>query len=280
MMILYSLRPEQQERMSVFTSRAFMTTSTVVITLNLVLVVDPAYFPDEIAEIRQFVESHLEEHQLYLLFTHSDWDHIAGFPLFPEAVIVASQAFLDNPDRTQQIDLLRDFDAHNQILRPYPLAYPSVGMAIREEREELSLGGNRLILFQAKGHTVDGLFALLDPPGLFLAGDYLSDIEIPYVFHSSAAYERTMLLASAILEEFPVRLLVPGHGHPTTDVGEMKRRVESSLRYLRSLREGVRRADEEAIERVLSETGFGSDFETAHRENAQRIEQELRSEAP
>lgn len=280
MMIQYSLRPEQADGTTVFTSRAFMTTSTVVITSNLVLVVDPAYYPEEIAEIRQFIEPHLEGRPLYLLFTHSDWDHIAGFPLFPEAVTVASQAFRDNPLKEEPIDLLRDFDAQNQIQRPYPLAYPSVGMAIREEREELSLGGTRLILFQAKGHTEDGLFALLDPPGLFLAGDYLSDIEIPYVFHSSAAYERTMLLASAILEEFPVHLLVPGHGHPTTDVGEMMRRVESSLRYLRSLREAVRRADEGEIERVLSETGFGPGFAKAHRENAQRIEQELRAGAP
>jgi hydroxyacylglutathione hydrolase len=64
----------------VFQSALFQTNTTVVTTDDMVLLVDPNWLPLEIAEIRQFVETQSGgKKPIYLLFTHSDYDHIIGY---------------------------------------------------------------------------------------------------------------------------------------------------------------------------------------------------------
>ena len=67
---------------TIFQSALYQTNSTVVRTDDLVLVVDPALLPDEVAAIREYVESIREDRSVFLVFTHSDFDHIIGYKAF------------------------------------------------------------------------------------------------------------------------------------------------------------------------------------------------------
>ena len=53
--------------------------SVVKVTEESIVVVDPAWFPDEIDEVQNFAAQFEESGRAkYLFLTHSDFDHIAG----------------------------------------------------------------------------------------------------------------------------------------------------------------------------------------------------------
>ena len=69
-----------------FESCIYKTTSTVIDTEDCVIVVDPCLLPSEIDEINQHVMRMKGTRPIYLIMTHSDWDHIVGAGAFPEAL--------------------------------------------------------------------------------------------------------------------------------------------------------------------------------------------------
>ena len=77
--------------------------------------------------------------------------------------------------------------------------------------------------------------------GVLVAGDMLSDVEIPLLDLSAddpvGDYERAL----ALLESTGADVVVPGHGHVGTDLG---RRVAADRAYLSALVAGVEPADE------------------------------------
>jgi hypothetical protein len=66
----------------------------------------------------------------------------------------------------------------------------------------------------------------------------LSDLEIPFISDSLAAYEGTLTRLSQI----DIQILVPGHGNPTTDPTEIQQRLSEDLAYLAAVRAGVAEA--------------------------------------
>ena len=268
----------QNRHCKVFQSALYQTNATVVGTDDLVLLVDPTWLPREIAEIRASVASQSAK-PLFIAFTHSDYDHILGYRAFPGARSIASQAFADRPDPERVIARIRDFDEEYYIRRDYPLEYPQINYCIRTDGETLRVGGTTLRFYLAPGHSADGLFIVVEPGGLFIAGDYLSDLEIPFVDYSSAAYERTLQKAEQILARQRVELLIPGHGAVTADPDEMKRRLDSSGQYLRRLRDAV--LQNEAVpelERLIAAYPFPKFLRECHNRNRALIAAELQGE--
>lgn len=77
----------------VFESQIYKTTSAVIQTEDCLIVVNPCLLPSEVEEIREHVLSIQGNRPIYLIMTHSDWDHIVGAGAFPEAVVIANAAF-------------------------------------------------------------------------------------------------------------------------------------------------------------------------------------------
>ncbi|MNC44854.1 hypothetical protein D3C75_937780 [compost metagenome] len=127
----------------------------------------------------------------------------------------------------------------------------------------------------APGHTHDGLFAVVESPGLFIAGDYLSDVEFPYIYDSSAAYEATLGKAGQIIAQHPVPLLIPGHGEAAESLLEIERRRDAGLDYIRSLRAAVAAGDQAAVEQLIAGCAFPRNMRKFHRSNQELMEQEL-----
>ncbi|MBK6621707.1 MAG: MBL fold metallo-hydrolase [Saprospirales bacterium] len=264
----------QHPNITVFESALFRTTSTVVETPDLILVADPNCLPGEIEAIRGHVAQIRGERPLYLLFTHSDWDHIIGYRAFEGAKVIASQALRDNPHPEKSLEGIREFDDEHYIRRSYPIEYPRVDIPIHSDGQELILGSTKLIFQLAPGHTPDGLFTLVDPYGIWLAGDYLSNIEFPFVYHGFKEYLDTLSKATRMMQEQTVRLLVPGHGDATTNKTEMEARIFSSEQYLRKVVRSLQNQMTFDLEEFLKDYSFPGTLGKYHRENMELAKKE------
>ena len=205
------------------------------------------WLPQEVEDIAAHVREIRASRDLYLLFTHSDLDHVLGGGAFPDAITIASQTFVDNPNKERSVQAVRAWDSEYYVQRPYTASYPEINLVAASEGQELILGETRLTFYAAPGHNPDGLFTVVEPHGILIAGDYLSDIEFPYIYQSSTAYEETLGKLDGILERHAVRVLVPGHGQIATDHGQMQDRQRRSFECIAALRGFLSRGDQAAI---------------------------------
>lgn len=261
---------------TIFESALYRTTSTVIQTGGIILIVDPNCLPAEVARIRQFVVEKRAGRPLYLLFTHSDYDHILGWQAFPEARVIASTAFVENPEKGKCLEQARQFDEEFYIRRDYPLGYPGVDIEINEDEQIVELEGARLRFFLAPGHTADGLFTLVENTGTWIVGDYLSNIEFPFINHSNFAYEQSMQKALHVIREYEPGLLISGHGDATAAKAEMLQRYNESLEYLYQLRLAVQSGEPFPEEELWKRYGNKRGLALPHRENMEFVRKELK----
>ena len=260
---------------TVFQSALYQTTSTVVETPSCVFIVDPSWLPQEVDDIRTFVIKIRKGRPLYLLFTHSDWDHILGYKAFPEAITIGSSEFVNHPEKQSRVDQILAFDSQYYLTRDYEIVYPCIDRVIQNEKQRFVLDDTLVTFYKASGHTICGLFAIIEPLGVFIAGDYLSDVEFPYIEDSSEAYEKTLHKVDDILESHSINLLVPGHGNSTTQITEIHFRKQRSLEYIKILRTYVQNNNHNKITHMLDEYPFASGMRHYHENNELLIKKEL-----
>jgi hydroxyacylglutathione hydrolase len=265
----------QNEFLTVFQSALFQTTCAVVEAKEFVLVVDPNWLPHEIKEIQRHVAMIKGQSELYLLFTHGDFDHVIGYHAFPGAKVIGSRGLQVHPNKEKKVNLIHQFDNDNYIHRPYSIAFPEVDIVIKEDRQKLVLGDITITFYLSPGHSHDGLFTVIEPLGIWIAGDYVSDFELPFIYHSAKAYEQTLRKAERILESHAVSILVPGHGQATASKEEIKRRIQLSQDYLGRLISAVVKEDSKTMTALEKEMPFPSSFtKQSHAENIAIIKQE------
>jgi hydroxyacylglutathione hydrolase len=263
--------------LALFQSALYQTSSAVIMTNDLVLIVDPCWLPHEVEAIRQYVNEHAGDRRRYLLFTHSDYDHIIGYGAFPEAKVVASRELADKPEagRAEILEQIRSFDDEYYITRSYDTVYPVVDLAVERDGQELQAGSTTLTFYQSPGHTSDGLFTVVEPAGVLLAGDYVSDLEFPFIDHSSVHYEATLHKLERIMEENCIHTVVPGHGSAAQDKAEISRRISKDLAYISSMRGLTAAGDEDGIEHLIDGCPFPRNLAKFHQLNRKRFEAEL-----
>lgn len=257
------------------TSALYQTTTTIIVTQKSILLVDPNWLPIEIKRIREKIVPYLSGRQLYLLFTHSDYDHIIGYNAFPEALVIASRAFADNPEKEKSVEDIKVFDDTNYILRKYEIAYPKVDIIVEDTGQELILGDLELTCYNAPGHNRDGIFTIVENNGTWIAGDYLSDIEFPFIYHSSSDYLNTLGLVDLIIDYHNIQMLVPGHGTPTTSISEIKRRKLENQKYILELKNAARTRNDFNLDALWERYRFRRGMEVAHMKNVALIRDEV-----
>ncbi|RXZ83547.1 MBL fold metallo-hydrolase [Paenibacillaceae bacterium] len=227
---------------TVFQSALYRTNATVIETPDMIMVIDPTWLPHEVEAIREQVQRKRAGRPLYLLVTHNDFDHLIGCGAFPDAIVIASATLADASaeERAAKLRQIHEFDAAYYVTRRDPVCYPDPQIIAASNGQRLRIGQfTQLTFWLASGHTADGMFALVEPGGIWIAGDYLSDFELPFIEHSAASYEETLRIASSILHERQPTLLVPGHGDPTESTEEMKRRIAVATEHIGQLRLAV-----------------------------------------
>ncbi|MEC5423551.1 MBL fold metallo-hydrolase [Virgibacillus sp. C22-A2] len=256
---------------TVFQSSIFMTTTAIIQTNKAVIMTDPNWLPSEIEVIKNYINQIVGDKQLYIIYTHSDFDHIIGSGAFPEAMVIASKQFDNNPTKEDVVQKINRFDQEYYLNRNYIPEYPSVDIVVSDDGKKLELESLTMTFYKAPGHTNDGLFTVVEPYGIFLSGDYLSDIEFPFIFSDYNDYVNTVNKAENILLNHNITTHVPGHGSTTQDQIEIQNRINCSKYYLKQLFH-----DKGELERYLSNKyKFFEGMKSIHFDNKKMIKKGL-----
>jgi glyoxylase-like metal-dependent hydrolase (beta-lactamase superfamily II) len=200
------------------------------------VLVDPCISEPEIAAISaDLAERGLEVRGL--LITHSDWDHVCGIASFPDApAIMSREAGVRIASGQAAESVAREGAAEGLSFAGAPRAD-----LVFDPGEALQVGPFTVETMALPGHTSCGAGYRVRELDLLVVGDYLSVIEFPFVYVSTAAYRATLAALLDALRRDPAALVTPGHGRPlTTD--EALAIAEEDLAYLHSLQAAVRGA--------------------------------------
>jgi glyoxylase-like metal-dependent hydrolase (beta-lactamase superfamily II) len=223
----------------VVTSRLWQTTATALRSGGEALLVDSPYFPDELELLPDLLAQAGFEID-GLLATHADFDHLLGRLAFPGLPLGLGEATGERlraePGAAQRE--LRSQDAELYVRRPRPLslgAWQELPLPGR-----LELGELELELHPTPGHAADGLALMARELELLVAGDYLSDVEIPWIQAGGSleGYRETLARLGSLVEAADV--VVPGHGSPA-DRDAALRRLDEDVDYLDALERGDER---------------------------------------
>jgi len=240
----------------VMTSRRYLTTSTVVLGGGEALVVDPNWDPDELSGVAAAVAAAGVTCAAGLA-THEHYDHVlwpAELPDVPRWATPWTCHRLAH-DREGVLaplvgDLPEGLIGLAGRLTPVPAApraaaqvpgapYPRSTPLPPEYR--LPWRAREVVLHEHDAHARGHLAVEVVDSEVLLAGDMLSDVELPYPDHAEpdlAAYLVGLDRLAAVVGR--CRLLVPGHGRPTD---EPMARLDADRRYLDAILAG-READD------------------------------------
>ena len=207
----------------VMTSRRYVTTSTAVIADGEALVVDPCWDADELAGVGGFLSA-AGVHCAAGLATHLHYDHVLWHPDLGDVPRWASAwaATQWQSDRVSLVQpLIGDIPDDLVSLAGRVTALPADG---------LPWSGRDIALHAHDAHARGHLAVEIVDAGVLLAGDMLSDIELPYPDPDepdlTTYIEGLDRLADVVRRS---RVLVPGHGTPTNDP---MARLDADRRYL------------------------------------------------
>jgi hydroxyacylglutathione hydrolase len=265
----------QNSELVIFESALFRTTTTLLFAADYVLLVDPNWLPIEIDFIDALIKKRAANKKKYLLFTHSDYDHIIGYGKFKDFETIASLNFVNNADSESILKQINDFDDENYIKRDYEICYPNIKTAIEHDAHTLKLGSDEYAFYQARGHNKDGLISFNKSKGVLIVGDYLSNIEFPYIYDSSKAYKKTLEKLETLINTETVNVLIPGHGDVCYDKSEMQQRINESFDYLQDLENSVKTGKGFDFEKLMSHYQFPVIMRKFHEANVALIKSEI-----
>jgi glyoxylase-like metal-dependent hydrolase (beta-lactamase superfamily II) len=214
------------------TSRRERTTSTLVVHRERALLVDPAWEPDELERIAEL----LANRNLRVtagFATHAHHDHVLWHPAFgaaPRWASARTRAIAARDHAVLVANLGEHWPAELAGLVGQLRPLPDTQVPWSEPVQAIVHDGH------APGHTA----LWLPERRVLIAGDMLSDVELPLPFEPDdlGAY----LAGLDRLAPFVARAswLIPGHGHPTAQPTE---RLAADRRYLDAVLAGTEPAD-------------------------------------
>ena len=221
----------------VATAEKYTTTTTVVAGADGgCLLVDPAVTVADLAALAAWL-SERGLHPVAGWSTHPHWDHLlwsaalGEVPRYatPRAVEVAARELSGLVSGAGE-------SAPGHDLRLFARVEPLLD-------REIDWAGPSAVVYAHDAHAPGHGAVLLPDAGVLIAGDMLSDIEIPLLDLESADpfgdYRRGLELLAAVPG---VDRVVPGHGH-VGDRAEFLRRVDADRGYLDATEAGVDPAD-------------------------------------
>ena len=199
----------------VVTSRIWQTNATALRAGGEVLLIDSPYFPDKLEVLPALLrQAGFAPNALFA--THADYDHVLGPLAFPGLTLGVGDHTMErlrtSPGEAQRE--LRDEDSRQYVVRDKPLALGSLQSL--PVPGYLELGDIELELHVADGHTSDGTALFARSMGVLVVGDYLSDVEIPWISPGGSieVYQATLARLAPLVEASET--IVPGHGSPHT----------------------------------------------------------------
>jgi hydroxyacylglutathione hydrolase len=219
----------------VATAGLYTTTSTVVTGADGgCLVIDPAVSVSDVAGLAaRLAGTGLRPRAGFA--THPHWDHVLWHGDLGAVPRYATPTAVATAQRRRE-ELISDTDAEAPGHDPQLL-----GRLVPLPADRIPWDGPAAQVIAHDGHAPGHGAVFLPDTGVLVAGDMLSDIEIPLLDVTGADplgdYRAGLERLAALEGIYGVRWLVPGHGS-VGDAGEFRRRVEADLRYLEQLAGG------------------------------------------
>lgn len=202
------------------------------------ILIDPGMTRDEIKNIHKFLEDSCLKSEGIIL-THFHWDHILGVNNFGITDIYTHKRFPgeleDHRQATYRSIKKWAIEANEETLSLEKFPVPN---HLMDDGNHLTVGGSNLLLLHSPGHTMDHLSVFDDKSGVLWAGDILSDLEIPFISGSILSFQSTL----EKLVDLEITTIIPGHGSPTHDQGEVHKRLDEDLEYIYILRSSTEAA--------------------------------------
>ena len=229
-----------ETRIEILTSGIWQMTTTVIYSGRNCLVVDPGYFPRELADLVQLIPNHATVEAVF--FTHSHWDHIVGHGVFPGVPVYTSSVLAFSVAEgaelaVRAISKAHEFDSQWYIERPWGYAWPADLRGL-DDGGRFNIGNLNIEVYLIPGHSPDCM--AIRAENYLLVGDYLSPCEIPFV-DDLADYRRTLQRLITLITA-DIEAVIPGHGPPLS--AENARRIaREDLRYFDDLTRCAERND-------------------------------------
>ncbi len=225
----------QKERVAddiyVFTSELYaQVTAGAIITSEGSILIDTLVFPQEAKEIKAFLEDRLGAPVRYVVNTHYHADHTYGTCFFEGAIVVAHALCRELLD-TKGREALEAAKQSAPVLEPVRIILPEI--VFHDGYMNLHLGGKTLRMWHTPGHSPDSIVCLAVDDGVLFAADTL----MPLPYFVDGDYD-DFLESLESLRGGGYESVVQGHGEVVLR-GEFENKLESDIRYLRTLREKV-----------------------------------------
>lgn len=210
-------------------SRWYATSSTVLLDGHGgAVVIDPAFLPDELAAIPRDLAD-LGVRCVGGLATHEHYDHVLWHADLG-----------DEPRWASPGTVARLSTARSEVLAPLAeyLAPDLIDLAGRLAPlpdGTLPWAGPRAECLQHDAHSPAHLAVFLPDSGVLVAGDMLSDVELPMPADAESLEHYATELESLVNAVSSSRWLIPGHGTVTVDP---RARYDADMRYLEDLMSG------------------------------------------
>lgn len=219
----------------VTTAHRYTTTSTVVVARDgSCVVVDPALTPGEVDGLARTVRARGWE-PVAGFATHPHWDHVlwcAGLGDGPRWA-TPSCAATASRERSSLVRQAADDGAPGHDAR-------TLGRLTALDAEALPWSRVAVVV-PYTGHAPGSAALVVPDAGVLVAGDVLSDVEVPLLDTDAADpvedCRRGLDALESAAEQYGVSVLVPGHGH-VTDAAGLRRRVAADRAYLEALATG------------------------------------------
>ena len=218
----------------VVTSAFWQTNAIALRSGEEAVLIDSPYLPNELEALPGLLAGAGFEPN-GLLATHADFDHVLGRLAYPGMTLGLAESSVERlhrvPGEAQRA--LRQYDAEFYVIRPAPLSLGQVQALPVPGHVEI--GERELELHPAEGHTIDGMALFDRGQGLLIVGDYLSDVEIPWIHGSLTDYRATLARLAPLVEQ--AETIVPGHGSPH-ERDTALRLLDEDVEYLDRLERG------------------------------------------
>lgn len=229
-------------------SQVFAMNSVVLLDPAQAVIVDPGVLPSELNDLARVVAASRPAN-ITLIFTHGDWDHVLGRTWWPLASTLAHDRFATEVRERRDAILAsataavaREGEVWDRGFEPFRPQSEVSGLHFQK------IGPWRVVTRDAFGHSASMLSIHLPEHQLLIAGDMLSDIEIPLLHQSWRLYRQTLLELEPLAEHGAIERVIPGHGAIARTRDESLARIRRDLEYLDEL---ARRVGD-AVHRGLS----------------------------
>ena len=215
-----------------FSSQFLGMNSTVVYRDGAAHVIDPGVFPWELERMREFLQQQAL-HQVQILFTHTHGDHISGWYAFRNFPAYGHESIaLKNPTvRHNDVRYIRGVYRKQRIPDLDQLQFPEP-IHLLADGEVLEHPPFSVVFYHVPGHAIDQSVIVVPEEHLMFSGDMLIQSPVPFVLHSMWQYRASLDRIRFLVKQYQVACLIPGHGKPARDQGEILERIQRESDYL------------------------------------------------